>query len=352
MNNTQKLNVNNPPDLTIPNNTYSKNLIKIYNNKLSFDNLKNINELQAKFTPKKSYPLFKTIENREIKYKIDFSPDTKKELKRQKENGVGVIYRFKNDENKRYEGRSETGIDRAIQHLNNAANDTESPLYDAIRKKPESFTFGIVAKADSPSKLDKLEILAIDIHDTTKTGYNRRRGGGGGHAIKAVQHIKKTEKQKDKTRDIVKAVKEVYEKVLWRDLDPVGSTRGAFKFNFTENEKKKKDQIYVIQHKTSNQTYLGRTTQTIAKRFARHIFDINHIYDVDHKKRSNQKIHTLCHKYPLECRAGLLDLDDVKDKYNITSVKLEAIAIEALKELGLTRTNKNKGGGGGVSKKN
>jgi predicted GIY-YIG superfamily endonuclease len=126
----------------------------------------------------------------------DFTSPEKKPLKKDKK-GVSLplsaktkktkqaIYVFKSQE-KRYIGKTIREVSKRVSEHLHFANHPEKergkkPLYQDMRT--QDFSFGLLYKAkkgDEDVNLDAIEKAFIEYYDSTKTGYNGNKGGGGG----------------------------------------------------------------------------------------------------------------------------------------------------------------------------
>ncbi len=318
----------------------------------------------SKWTPPKNkdYPIkLVTKKDGRTYHRIDFSPGMRKKLNKiaRKKEELLHLYRFKKEgTEQRAIGYTTAGMSRFNSYMSNVnqiarTGDTEDRLEieKAIAKSPTKFRCGIIRETTNLAEGDELERTAIKVQKSISTGFSKRNGGGGG--------ISATKKQiliSDKDKETIsEEIQKQFENIKWRKIKKNLKTQ-KIHHTFTKAEKKKKDQVYILRHQTSSPDgkslittgYIGETEVPVSKRMSQHFHYINHPHKKRHKR---QEIYQLIHRSPEKSHTGLLPTTEIKKKFpSIRAAQIETIATKILRSE-MTLTNKNKGGGGGASKK-
>lgn len=108
---------------------------------------------------------------------------------------MAVIYKIEHRQTARkYIGKAKNVKRRWWEHLNNAKNGRQHPLYDAIRKYgQDAFTFEVLEEV-LEQNVDQREIDLIREYSTVyPTGYNLTEGGEGGNTRKGMSEEQEIE---------------------------------------------------------------------------------------------------------------------------------------------------------------
>lgn len=215
------------------------------------------------YTPTKTYPCYSSPVSGRIR--AAFTPGAK---------GIkSVIYRIKycgpSNQVKRYVGQTANFVKRISAHFSRANNSEKNPLSNDLRRSPARFNVGIIQTVN-PEKRDDAEKAVITALGTTRLGYNRRNGGGGG--------------KPQPNATLPMAVQESVFRVLKRNYTdpkhyPFISLNGRVSHKIPRKILRLKHRAYDIMRTAPDGArthYIGYTSSSIAKRLYPHISYANH----------------------------------------------------------------------------
>jgi hypothetical protein len=125
-------------------------------------------------------PQKKPVKKTRKGYSVPLSPTTKKTK--------NVIYVFKNIQTgERYVGKTIRALNKRIsEHMHHAAHPEKDagklPLQKAIRKNHKDISVGVLYRVPKEEEdlIDEIEKSFIEYYQSSETGYNGNKGGGGG----------------------------------------------------------------------------------------------------------------------------------------------------------------------------
>lgn len=243
-------------------------------------------------------------------------------------NRVYVI--FNRATGQRYIGRSSQEFHKRLAQHSYLANKcdarrAQSMLYQAIRKDPKNFCFGLFKKTFSnPSLLIQQEIEEIK-STPLHLRLNHQLGGGGVSFESVVSPVKK---------------KPRFYETPEKSYALEGTASDRLKAKITPSTKDLKGCVYQIKDTVSGMRYVGMTSQSFEKRMAQHLSAAK----CQEEEASSQKLYDDLIKRPEDFTCGILacnisrsDLREVESRY-----------IERKDSL-FSGYNCNRGGGGSVS---
>ncbi len=283
---------------------------------------------QENDTPDKLYNL--SFDEDEDKVVLPLTPSVKK-LER-------VIYMFRNKTTGEVLiGKTETEVTKRVSGYVSAFNNPKSakgklPLPNDVRKNPDNFEFGVLGQVPDDLDIDKLESHYIELKKEIGGCYNQRKGGGGGHARKAL----KTKASIKKTK---KVTQEIFTNFISPQKNPVVKSKKGPQVLLSPESKKTAKVIYVFKNNVTGQRYIGKTMRELRKRISEHMHFARHT----DKENSQKELYKDLRKNPADFSVGILYKAPKKSK----DIDLDTIEKAFITHYDSVNTGYNQNGGGG-----
>lgn len=198
-----------------------------------------------------------------------------------------LVYRFKSNSSGRvYVGKAEASVGKRVSGHVSTFNHPEKdrgklPLPRAVQADPTDFEFGVLCKAPPDVDLGALE-QAYEVSKRAIThGFNKRRGGGGGHARRvsrqdASQSPSRANKENIPPEKIGGVRKAIFQNYTSPVKKPIQKTKRGFTVALSPHSKKMKKVIYVFKNRVTGERYVGKTERELRKRISEHMHYANH----------------------------------------------------------------------------
>ncbi|HXF29550.1 MAG TPA: GIY-YIG nuclease family protein [Chlamydiales bacterium] len=212
-------------------------------------------------TPEKTYPL-----------QADSAGWVTLQLTPGAKEAARVIYMFREiSTGKVLIGKTEAKVESRVPAYLTAINHPEKdkgkmPLPKAVRENPNGFEFGILCKAPETVDLSALEDAYVAYKKAITDGFNKNKGGGGGHARKKLSVA---EKENLVPKNLLADFQSPEKK-------PIAETKRGYKVQLTPRSKTAKKLIYVFKNNMTGERYVGQTVRQLGKRMSEHMHYAKH----------------------------------------------------------------------------